>query len=41
MGDEGKIPLGRPRHRRLDNIKIDLVEAGCSVADWISLTQDR
>ena len=26
---EGKIPLGRPRRRGLDNIKIDLQEVGC------------
>jgi hypothetical protein len=38
---EGKRPLGRPRRRRLDNIKIDLLEIGLSVVDWIGLAQDR
>jgi hypothetical protein len=38
---EGKRPLGRPRRRWLDNIKIDLLEIGLSVVDWISLAQDR
>jgi hypothetical protein len=31
---EGKRPLGRPRHRWEDNIKIDLHEVGCGVLDW-------
>ena len=37
---EGKRPLGRPRRRREDNIKMDLreVEGG---GDWMELTQDR
>jgi hypothetical protein len=35
---EGKRPLGRPRHRWEDNIKIDLQEVGM---DWIKLAQDR
>jgi len=35
---EGKIPLGRPRHRWEDNIKMDLQEVGCGVMDWIELT---
>jgi hypothetical protein len=38
---EGKRPLGRPRRRWLDNIKIVLLEIGLSVVDWIGLAQDR
>jgi hypothetical protein len=38
---EGKRPLGRPRHRLEDNIKIDLQKLGCGVLDWIELAQDR
>jgi hypothetical protein len=38
---EGKRPLGRPRHRWKDNIKMDLQEVGCGVMDWIELGQDR
>jgi len=38
---EGKTPLGRPRLRWEDNIKIDLQEVGCGVMDWIELDQDR
>ena len=34
---EGKRPLGRPRHRWEDNIKMDLQEVGCGVMDWIDL----
>jgi hypothetical protein len=37
---EGKKPLGRPRRRWIDNIKIDLLEIGLSVVDWIGLAQD-
>jgi hypothetical protein len=37
---EGKRPLGRPRRRRVDNIKMDLVEIGWGVVDWIGLGQD-
>jgi hypothetical protein len=38
---EGKRPLGRPRHRWEDNIKIDLRETGIDGANWIRLAQDR
>jgi hypothetical protein len=38
---EGKTPLGRPRRRWIDNIKMDLLEIGVNVVDWISLAQDR
>ena len=38
---EGKRPLGRPRRRWEDNIKIDLRETGCDVEDWLDLAQDR
>ena len=38
---EGKRPLGRPRRRWEDNIKMDLQELGCGVMDWIELDQDR
>jgi hypothetical protein len=38
---EGKRPLGRPRRRRIDNIKMDLLEIRFSVVDWIGLAQDR
>ena len=38
---EGKIPLGRPRRRREDNIKTDLQEVGGSCGDWMELAQDR
>ena len=34
---EGKIPLGRPRRRWEDNIKMDLKEVGCEGMDWIEL----
>jgi hypothetical protein len=37
----GKEPLGRPRCRWLDNIRMDLVEVGWSDVDWIGLAQDR
>ena len=39
--DEGKRPLGRPRHRWVDNIKMELQEVGCGGMDWIGLAQDR
>jgi hypothetical protein len=38
---EGKRPLGRPRHRWEDNIRMDLQERGCGGMDWIGLAQDR
>ena len=38
---EGKRPLGRPRHRWEDNIKMDLQEVGCGGMEWIELAQDR
>jgi hypothetical protein len=38
---EGKRPLGRPRHRWIDNIKMDLLEIGVSVVDWTGLAQER
>jgi hypothetical protein len=38
---EGKRPLGRPRHRWEDIIKIDLREIGINGMDWIGLAQDR
>jgi hypothetical protein len=37
---EGKRPLGRPRRRWMDNIKMDLSEIGLSVVDWTGLAQD-
>jgi hypothetical protein len=37
---EGRRPLGRPRRRWEDNIKIDLRERGFGVVDWINLAQD-
>jgi hypothetical protein len=38
---EGKRPLGRPRRRWEDNIKMDLRETGIDGANWIQLVQDR
>ena len=38
---EGKRPLGRPRCRWVDNIRMDLQEVGCGYVDWIGLAQDR
>ena len=38
---EGKRPLGRPKHRWEDNIKMDLQEVGYGGIDWIELAQDR
>jgi hypothetical protein len=42
MGEpEGKRPLGRPRHRWEDNIKMYLQEVGFRGMDWLKLAQDR
>ena len=38
---EGKRPLGRPRRRSEDNIRMDLQEVGLGYEDWIRLAQDR
>jgi hypothetical protein len=38
---EGKRPLGRPRHRWEDGIRMDLREIGLEGVDWIRLSQDR
>jgi hypothetical protein len=38
---EGRRPLGRPRHRWEDNIKMDLRKIGFGNLDWIHLAQDR
>ena len=38
---EGKRPLGRPRRRWVDSIRMDLQEVGCGYMDWIGLAQDR
>ena len=38
---EGKIPLGRPRGRWEDNIKMDFREVGCDPRYWIALAEDR
>ena len=38
---EGKRPLGRPRRRWEENIKMDLQEMGLESMDWIDLSQDR
>ena len=37
----GKRPLGRPRRRQVDYIRMDLQEVGCGYMDWIGLAQDR
>jgi hypothetical protein len=34
---EGKRPLGRPRRRWVNNIRMDLVETGCGDVDWTGL----
>jgi hypothetical protein len=41
VNPEGKIPLGRPRRRWVNNIKMDLREIGWYGMDWIDLAQDR
>ena len=38
---EGKRPLGRPWHRWVGNIKMELQEVGCGVMDWIELAEGR
>jgi hypothetical protein len=38
---KGKRPLGRPRRRWICNIKMELLETGLNVVDWIGLAQDR
>jgi len=38
---EERRPLGRPRRRCVDNIRLDLQEVGCGYMNWIGLAQDR
>ena len=38
---KGRRPLGRPRRRWADNIRMDLQEVRCVYMDWIGLAQDR
>jgi hypothetical protein len=38
---EGKRPLGRPRRRWEDNVRMDLQEVGCGCEEWFGLAQDR
>ena len=38
---EGKRPLGRPRRRWEDNVKMDLQELECGGWDWVELAEDR
>ena len=38
---EGKRPLGRPRRRWVDNIRMELQEVGCGYVDWIGLAHYR
>ena len=38
---EGRRPLGKPRCRWVDNIRMDLQEVGCGYMAWIGLAQDR
>jgi hypothetical protein len=38
---EGRRPLGRPRCRWVDNIRMAAREVGCGYMDWIGLVQDR
>ena len=40
-GTGGKRPVGRPRRRWADNIRMVLQEVGCGYMDWIGLAQDR
>ena len=38
---EGRRPMGRPKRRWVDNIRMDLQDVGCGYMDWIGLAQDR
>ena len=38
---EGRRPVGGPRHRWVDNIRVNLQEVGCGYVDWIGLAQGR
>ena len=38
---EARGPVGRPRRRWVDNIRMDLQEVGCGYMEWIGLAQDR
>jgi hypothetical protein len=38
---EGKRPLGRPKPKWVDDIRMDLGEMGCGSVDWIGLAQDK
>ena len=38
---EGRRPLGRPRLRWVDNMRMGLQEVGCRYMEWIGLSQDR
>jgi hypothetical protein len=38
---EGMKPLGKPRRRWEDNVKVNLQEVGCGGVDWIELAQDK
>ena len=38
---EGKRPMGKPRRRWADNIRMELQELGCGYMEWIGLAQDR
>jgi hypothetical protein len=38
---EGRKPLGKPRRRSVDNIRMDFVDVGWGDVDWIGLAQDR
>ena len=40
-GNRRERPLGRPRRRCVDNIRMDLQEVGCGYMDWVGLAQDR
>jgi len=41
LNSESKGPLGRPRRRWIDNIRMTLQEVGCGYVDWIGLAQDK